>query len=994
MRLRILADLFRQKCVGKTLKYTKYVCGFTPFSDEKSLAKLSWRFVRCYPRYYPRCYNFLKRLEGEYRMAKKTGSPGASTKAAAKSRQSSAPKSSRKHEPEPEDYQSRSSLTARIVSALVMTFLALFLLLSMVGVHAAMLDALRKCVQGLFGYGFYLLPFALGYLSWILVFRNHEPFRARILGLTGIVISFSALLHVILCYAGLEKGIKLIGSLWRTGMSGASGGVIPGLLALGLVKLVSKMGAIPVFLVLLIVSIFPAFRLSAATLIHKRAEKRREQLEELEPQPEPQPITQEMTMEDLRTLATPPAWVRKTGDGGVFSGLKKKTGVDSPFDDDEDAAPSQPKIRRAKILREDEPERDDDFLFLGGGKPEKRPKKQKAASQDPFEALMEEDYTAQVQSLVQNADPIPEPEPQDDWMTPEPPAQPDAVPETLTDADIAQGAETAAKKGKVTSDQAAQAAEQVAREIEARTDAEAEEEITPPYQYPPMTMLSEALGSKEDNTEEMRTNVLRLEETFKSFNVDIKIENVVRGPTVTRYEMELRPGVKMSKITSLHEDIALALGVSGVRVAAVPGKSSIIGIEVPNRITTSVPIREVLSSREFQKNESPLAFTVGKDIGGNYIIGDIAKMPHLLIAGTTGSGKSVCMNSIIVSLLYRATPEQVRLIMIDPKMVELSIYNGIPHLLIPVVTDAKKAAGALQWAVTEMERRYQLLADYKVRDLKGYNKLARRDDSMTPMPQIVIIIDELADLMLVAAKEVENSIVRIAQKARAAGMHLVIATQRPSTNVITGIMKANIPSRIAFAVASAIDSRIILDEGGAEKLVGKGDMLYAPLGAGKPTRVQGCFITDEEAEEVAEFVKTSSESDYSDEILREIEQNVSASGGKDSGGDPDQTAMTLDGDPLLPDAVEVVLDTGQASTSMLQRRLKLGYAHAARIVDELEEKGIVGPFEGSKARQVLITRDQWDTMVGLNPKAKAPEEAADPEGEGTEPADDCPFDED
>ncbi len=426
--------------------------------------------------------------------------------------------------------------------------------------------------------------------------------------------------------------------------------------------------------------------------------------------------------------------------------------------------------------------------------------------------------------------------------------------------------------------------------------------------------------------------------------------------------------------------------------AAVEGKSSIIGIEVPNGITTSVPIREVLSSEAFRKSSSPLAFAAGKDIGGNYIVGDIAKMPHLLIAGTTGSGKSVCMNSIIVSLLlYRATPDEVRLIMIDPKMVELSIYNGIPHLLIPVVTDAKKAAGALQWAVTEMERRYQLLADYKVRDVKGYNALARRDESMTPMPRIVVIIDELADLMLVAAKEVENSIVRIAQKARAAGMHLVIATQRPSTDVITGIMKANIPSRIAFAVSSAIDSRIILDESGAEKLVGKGDMLYAPLGAGKPIRVQGCFITDEEAEEVAEFVKNSAEADYSDEILREIDQNV-ADGGSGSKADPDQTALKLDGDPLLPDAVEVVLDTGQASTSMLQRRLKLGYAHAARIVDELEEKGIVGPFEGSKARQVLITREQWDTMVGLNPKAKAPE----PEAETGAPTEDndVPFDED
>jgi S-DNA-T family DNA segregation ATPase FtsK/SpoIIIE len=486
----------------------------------------------------------------------------------------------------------------------------------------------------------------------------------------------------------------------------------------------------------------------------------------------------------------------------------------------------------------------------------------------------------------------------------------------------------------------------------------------------------------------MRTNVVKLEATLKSFGVDIKIENVVRGPTVTRYEMELKPGVKMNKITSLHEDIALALGVSGIRVAAVPGKSSIIGIEVPNKITTSVPIREVLSSKEFRNHKSNLAFAVGKDIGGNYIIGDIAKMPHLLIAGTTGSGKSVCMNSIIVSLLYRATPEQVRLIMIDPKVVELSIYNGIPHLLIPVVTDAKKAAGALQWAVTEMERRYKLLADYKVRDLSGYNKLAQSDPNMAPMPQIVVIIDELADLMLVAAKEVENSIVRIAQKARAAGMYLVIATQRPSSDVITGLMKANIPSRIAFAVASAIDSRIILDESGAEKLVGKGDMLYGPLGSGKPKRVQGCFITDEEVEEVAEFVKSSSDSDYSDEILKEIEQNASASssGGGKADSDGEQLAMDMEGDPQLPD---VILDTKQASVSMLQRRLKLGYAHAARIVDEMEEKGIVGPFEGSKPRQLLITREQWDTMVGINPKAKAPEAS---QAEAQEDADEPPFD--
>ena len=910
------------------------------------------------------------------RTAPQSGAKTAPKRAGAKSNQKT---------PEVLPQEPKSSLLGRIVAGLVLTFLALFLLLSMVGVRAAVLDLLRKVAQGLFGYGYYLLPAAFLLTAWRLIFRNHEPFIARTLGLGGMVICFSALLHVILCYAGLESGLKLLGSLWRTGMSGASGGVIPGLVGQALVFCFSKGGAIPLLLVGLIATVFVAFHISAPMLIHKRAEKRRKQLEERPPKPQPEPVnlTPQMTMEDLKVLGT--GFVRQDPDRPRGS-LRRRTGVDSPFDEEE-APPS----RSRKPSRQE-----DDFLCLDGQpKPRKLTKQKKNPSFDdfdPFAQEEEESYTAQVQKLIRDPEKGSMQEfwdsPVADDPIPADPATGEVLP-TLTDTEILQGAEEAEKNGKVTKTEAAQAAAAVAMEIEARTDQEAGEDAAPPYQYPPMTMLSEALGSKEDNTEEMRTNVLRLEETLHSFNVDIKIDNVVRGPTVTRYEMELRPGVKMNKITSLHEDIALALGVSSVRVAAVPGKSSIIGIEVPNRITTSVPIREVLSSREFQKNDSPLAFTVGKDIGGNYIIGDIAKMPHLLIAGTTGSGKSVCMNSIIVSLLYRATPEQVRLIMIDPKMVELSIYNGIPHLLIPVVTDAKKAAGALQWAVTEMERRYQLLADFKVRDLKGYNKLARRDPNMTPMPQIVIIIDELADLMLVAAKEVENSIVRIAQKARAAGMHLVIATQRPSTNVITGIMKANIPSRIAFAVASAIDSRIILDEGGAEKLVGKGDMLYAPLGAGKPTRVQGCFITDEEAEEVAEFVKTSSEADYSDDILREIEQNVSESGGKGGqSGDPDQTALQLDGDPLLPDAVEVVLDTGQASTSMLQRRLKLGYAHAARIVDELEEKGIVGPFEGSKARQVLITRDQWDTMVGLNPKASAATEADGGEG------DDVPFDED
>ena len=409
-----------------------------------------------------------------------------------------------------------------------------------------------------------------------------------------------------------------------------------------------------------------------------------------------------------------------------------------------------------------------------------------------------------------------------------------------------------------------------------------------------------------------------------------------------------------------------AVGASGVRIAPIPDKISVVGIEVPNKLVSAVHIRDVLESHEFTQHKSSVAFAVGKDIAGNNIIGNIAKLPHVLIAGTTGSGKSVCTNSLIVSLLYKSTPDEVRFIMVDPKMVELAPYNGIPHLLIPVVTDPKKAAGALQWAVYEMMKRYKLFSERNVKDLAGYNALAAADETLKKLPSVVVVIDELADLMLVAAKEVENSICRIAQMGRASGIHLVIATQRPSADVITGLMKANIPSRIAFAVASAMESRIILDTAGAEKLVGKGDMLYAPLGQGKPKRVQGCFITDDEVQEVVSFVKASSEAEYSDSVMAEIDKKAAESGKTGSGSSGSTAAETdgSDGDEMLPAAVDVILETGQASVSMLQRRLKLGYARAARIVDEMEEKGIVGPFQGSKPRAILITKEQWASMKG------------------------------
>ncbi|MDE6260355.1 MAG: DNA translocase FtsK [Oscillospiraceae bacterium] len=531
-------------------------------------------------------------------------------------------------------------------------------------------------------------------------------------------------------------------------------------------------------------------------------------------------------------------------------------------------------------------------------------------------------------------------------------------------------------------------AEEMARELEAGLEQDA-----PVYRYPPITLLNQGGGGNAVAADsELHANQQRLQDALQSFGVSAHIVNVIRGPAVTRYELELDQGVKLNKITNLSGDIALALGASAVRVAPIPDKISTVGIEVPNRQVSPVCIRDVLGSKAFTDSPSKVSFAVGKDISGSPIVGNIAKLPHMLIAGTTGSGKSVCTNSLIISLLYKASPEEVRLIMVDPKMVELSVYNGIPHLLIPVVTDPKKAAGALQWAVSEMMKRYQKFSEVGAKDLASYNNHARKRDDLEPMPQIVVVIDELADLMLVAAKEVEESICRVAQMGRASGMHLVIATQSPRADVITGLMKANIPSRIAFAVASSLESRIILDTVGAEKLVGKGDMLYAPLGQDK-LRVQGCFITEEEVANVVDFIKDGASAQYDESVMHEIEKNAEDKekaakgvGGSDPGGGGGN-----DYDELLPAAIDVVLEVGQASVSMLQRRLKLGYGRAARLVDQMEEKGVVGPFEGSKPRQLLITKEQWAEMqYRQNMVAAVPDELPF-EGDAM-PQDAPPFD--
>lgn len=507
---------------------------------------------------------------------------------------------------------------------------------------------------------------------------------------------------------------------------------------------------------------------------------------------------------------------------------------------------------------------------------------------------------------------------------------------------------------KVSKAEIAEETKAVAREIDVSAESGN-------YIFPDTGLLKKSKNNGSDSNSLISETKQRLENALHSFGVNSYVTSIIQGPTVTRYDIELEQGVKLNKVTNLSGDIALALGASTVRIAPIPNEISTVGIEVPNKIVNIVSLREIIESSEFTEASSKLTFAIGKDIGGKAIVGDISKLPHMLIAGTTGSGKSVCMNSLIISLLYKAKPDELKFIMIDPKMVELGIYNSIPHLLVPVVTEPKKAAGALQWAVVEMIKRYRLFSEKSVRDLQSYNECCVQDNEPT-LPRVVIVIDELADLMMAASKEVEESICRLAQMGRAAGMHLVIATQRPSVNVITGLMKANIPSRIAFAVSSAMESRIILDLSGAEKLVGHGDMLYMPLGCGKPTRIQGSFVSDEERENVIKFIKDNC--DCKAEINQELKDAMeqSSSGDSSETSESKEAGPSGDYDEMLPKAVEVVLEMKNCSVSMLQRRLKLGYSRAARIVDQMEELGIVGEYQGAKPRDVIVDRDGWNEI--------------------------------
>ena len=806
----------------------------------------------------------------------------------------------------------------REVGGGVCLLLALCVVVSYFQADAIVLNLLGDLLKGLTGYGYWLAAPALALAGVNLLAHRGRPVALRTVCTLVTPVLLGAILHLFLYQGETVTGlVPMMKSLWADGLLLKSGGAVAGGLAAGMKRLVGTMVSVIVLLLLLAAALLAALRVSPRELVQRARDR-----VPYEPQPEPErPARPERPR-------------------------RQRPSVDVPLDDD--PAPREKTAdRRSEPPEEPLPRKKGKGFFARKG-----------------DDVMTPDQVLRPQT----------PAPQTEAPTvQEPAAEPVQTPAQAPAQEPVP--EKKSRRGQAAAQEVEQHAQEVGQAIEEEL-AEPEEA----YQYPPVTLLDQ--NTDDNYTEvgaELRNNSRRLAQTITSFGVDAKPGDVVHGPSVTRYEFTLDQGVKLSKLTNLADDIALALGSGGVRIAPIPNKSSVVGIEVPNRVVTAVRIRDVIDSRAFAEHRSRVAFAVGKDIGGNAIVGDIAKLPHVLIAGTTGSGKSVCTNSLIVSLLYKSTPEEVRFIMVDPKMVELAPYNGIPHLLIPVVTDPKKAAGALQWAVYEMMKRYKLFSENGVKDLAGFNALAGRSQELKKMPTVVVVIDELADLMLVAAKEVEESICRVAQMGRAAGMHLVIATQRPSSDVITGLMKANIPSRIAFAVASSLESRIILDTTGAEKLVGKGDMLYAPLGAGKPTRVQGCFITPEEIERVVDYVKQSGEAEYSQDVMDKIEQAVKEKekGGGKSAGAPEPAGESPD-DELLTAAVDVVLETGQASVSMLQRRLKLGYARAARLVDQMEERGYVGPFEGSKPRQLLIDKAKWQELKMA--KAPAPEPEIDRNG--------------
>ena len=864
--------------------------------------------------------------------SKKTSKPAPKKKPAAKKKAAGTSAAQTAKEEALEKLNRQQSGNTKFQSVILFACAVLFFLLAFIHGNAGWYF-MHRVIRGIFGFSIVIVPIILLITAYYTEKREGMSLSRRLLFSAGLTVLVSSFFQIMFIGDIGKKGFfRAIGYLYTTAADDAfqSGGVISAVLAYPFLRIIGTPGAQIIIALLLFVAIMWMLDLSMQQLWYYIC----------------------WPFRKLRELWNKePDWADDIPDTDI-SGEPELPQAEEP----EFLLPEQTGPKRAKVHRKGsrpaepvpEPAADDSLEsaipdFVEDNSP---------LSPD-LDAMIRDSYSQPQDNApytpAYDMDidiPIPEDEP-DNGAIVSPEELMQDPPELFTpDAETAP-AETAAP--------AAPASEPVSQPP-AR-----------PYQIPSIDFLQNGVSRAGDPAvdQEMKEKAGILVETLKSFGVTVRITGIFRGPSVTRYEIQPAAGIKVSKITGLADDIALSLAAQGVRIEApIPGKPA-IGIEVPNSHKDTVSLREILESDSFRSSRSKLAFAVGRDIAGNAVVGDIARLPHMIIAGATGSGKSVCTNSIIMSILYHATPEEVKLILIDPKIVEFTVYEGIPHLLIPVVTDPKKAAGALNWAVQEMQRRYNLFAENSVRDLGDYNAAAAQPGSgLEPMPQIVVIIDELADLMMTTSKEVEDSICRLAQKARAAGMHLIIATQRPTTDIITGLIKANIPSRIALSVMSQVDSRTILDTGGAEKLLGHGDMLYLPNGKIKPVRVQGCFTSTKEIEKVVDFIKSQTQSEYSDEIMEQVEQSIPVTKAEAKELRAAEKAAAVNepepgsDEDVLERAIEVVVEAGQASTSSLQRRLKLGYARAARMMDELEQMGVIGPYEGAKPRKVLMTKEQ------------------------------------
>ena len=825
----------------------------------------------------------------------------------------------------------------RELCAVLFLFLAVFIAISYFKPEGSFILFFANLIKGLVGWGYWLCAAVFLMVAVILGFHRGRPVMLRSFCALLFPVLLAAILSLVLYEPPFQAKFDLkltTGQLFESGQYLESAGVLGGLLAMGLEMAFSIYGALPVLVV--------AFVACAICAFSKSFKKVAQQVKIRATAPyDPSLYEDSLSPVGAVTGKIPPAEAKK------IQRIARSSVMDIPLGDEDDDFILRESSGAEPAAEPVKPSRKADKV-----KPEKKSTGKKEEKQEVKDAPGKKTRIIHEPSLGPTEDTMP--------LTPEEAA---AIADVVTavQQEERENLKPITMSGEISDPPKSRKA--IKAEVNAQAQAVAQAISAAgeqgDYEFPPVSLLRSGTAAAIDARDEIAVNRARLEGAIRSFGINASIVNVTRGPTVTRYDIELEQGVKLARVTNLAGDLALALGVINVRIAPIPDKISTVGIEVPNKIVSTVYLRDSIESPQFTGAKSKLSFALGKDIGGQCVVGNIAKLPHMLIAGTTGSGKSVCMNSLILSLLYKARPDEARLIMIDPKMVELGVYNGIPHLYVPVVTDPKKAAGALQWSVVEMLKRYRLFSEIGVRDLASYNKHCLETGEQT-LPQVVIVIDELADLMLVASKEVEESICRVAQMGRAAGMHLIIATQRPSADVITGLMKANIPSRIAFAVSSAMESRIILDQAGAEKLVGMGDMLFSPVGCGKPTRIQGAFVSDEEREEVIQFIKEGAgEANQNSEIEEYMNKAAEGKDAHDSGKESHDDGPAGSFDEMLPQAVEVVLETKSCSVSMLQRRVKLGYSRAARIVDQMEELGIVGPYEGAKPRQVIIDREGW-----------------------------------